>query len=282
LTLWPWVAKFRQPSWYFGRQKIVISTFLKGIVKPSLRICSLCLQEQPYIRILWRLARVHTCLAHKCKLQGQCHVCQSELISIEWNSQHLCCTNCRADLCNLPVVAASAGMLSKEENQQADFRFLLNPNVSLVDEIAHLDYPYLEQLPQVIGLKLRYLRCQRGYELGQMNLFLSKKGNKASHAEHGNQTTLETYLTYLETLSYSWREFAQINVPSGFNKRLTSDRYMSLRLCPNPYCPNHKPPTNTQVRYLWDSPKSKSVAFFCTTCRYHFIRKYTGELIRAH
>lgn len=281
LTLLPWVAKFRSPAIRTYLDRTGPGSFLRDLVEPGLRVCPLCLQEQPYIRLMWRLAPVQACLRHGCQLPGRCHVCCQPLTAIGWQHRHLRCGECGADLRDLPVTAASDSVLAKEARQQQDFQFLLDPDVTLVNGTEREDTPSLEPLPQAIGFKLRYLRCQAGYSLQQMDTFLGAARDKASRVERGDRVPLPLYLTYLENLSYSWSEFAAVVVPPDFAGGYTQPAHMAIRLCPNPGCPNHKPPTSLEVRLLRDNVKSQTVGLHCLACGQRFIRRYTGELVPA-
>lgn len=281
MTFLPWVAKFRLPSIRTHLSRSSPGCFLRGLVDPGLRICPLCLQEQPYIRLMWRLAPVQACLRHSCYLQSRCHVCLQPLTAIGWQHQHLHCAECAADLRELPVTAVSDDVLAKETRQQQDFQFLLNPNVTLLTDQSEENRTSPEQLPQAIGLKLRYLRHQAGYSLRQMDTALSATRDKAGRVERGDRVPLPDYLTYLENLSCSWSEFAAVVVPPEFIGDYAQPAHMDIRLCPNSNCSNHEPPTSLKVRLLRDNVKSQTVGFRCLACGQQFIRQYTGELVPA-
>lgn len=280
MTLLPWVAKFRLPPVRAHPDQTGPGSFLRDLVEPGLRVCPLCLQEQPYIRLMWRLVPVQICLRHGCQLPGRCHVCCQPLTAIGWQHRHLRCAECGADLRDLPVTAASENVLANEARQQQDFQFLLDPDVTLVDGIGREGSPALESLPQAIGSKLRYLRCQAGYSLQQMDKCLGDRG-KASRVERGDRVPLPLYLTYLESLSFSWSEFTAVVVPPDFAGDYTQSAHMAIRLCPHSDCPNHKPPTSLEVRLLRDNVKSQMVRFRCLACGQRFIRRYSGELVPA-
>jgi transcriptional regulator with XRE-family HTH domain len=278
MTLWPWVAKFRQPPMRAPGQPASPGAYLKGIVEPDLRVCPLCLQEQPYVRLMWRLAPVQACLRHGCQLQRHCHVCYQKLTAIGWQHRHLRCASCGADLAALPVTAAPADTLALEAQQQPDFQYLLDPAMTLVRGVNLSGPVMLEQLPEAIGMKLRYLRQQTGHSLQQMERYLDAEREKASRVERGDRASLQNYLTYLASLSCSWRAFAELTVPPEFAESFGQHAFMELRLCPEPDCPNHEPPTSMRVQLVRENAKSGTVRFRCTTCGCQFIRRYTGEL----
>lgn len=94
MTVLPWIEKFRaapvlsRPN-YLGPGRI-----LYGIVAPHLQVCPLCLQAQPYIRLMWRLISVHACLLHRCLLQSHCHRCGALLSVIGVNHRHAARLTC--------------------------------------------------------------------------------------------------------------------------------------------------------------------------------------------
>ncbi len=281
MTVWPWVAKFRQPPMRAPGQRASPGPYLKGIVEPDLRVCPLCLQEQPYVRLMWRLAPVQACLRHGCQLQRHCHSCCQKLTPIGWQYRHLRCPNCGADLAALPVTAAPAEMLAREARQQPDYQYLLDPAVTLVEGVNQSGPVMPEGLPKAIGMKLRYLRQQTGHSLQQMERYLGTERGKASRVERGDRVPLQNYLTYLASLSCSWRAFARLTLPPQFAESLGQHAHMELRLCPEPECPNHEPPTSIRVQLVRENAKSGTVRFRCTTCGCQFTRRYTGELAPA-
>jgi transcriptional regulator with XRE-family HTH domain/predicted Zn-ribbon and HTH transcriptional regulator len=276
MTILPWVAKFRMPP---VRQYPDLSspgTFLQGIIDPNLRVCPLCLQEEPYIRLLWRLAPVRACLRHSCYLQGQCHHCQQKLTAIGWRHRHLRCTGCGADLRTLPVTPASPEWLDREVRQQRDFQYLQDPDVMLVNGKE----PVLpEHLPQAIGLKFRYLRSRTGLSCQQMGQHLGISAARVTRIERGDRPPLQTYLVYLDTLSYSWPEFAALTMPPDFSDTYDQPAYPMLRFCPDVNCPNHRLSEQSSIHLVRDNVKSQTVRFQCLGCGQTFTRHYSGELV---
>mgnify|MGYP003382189377 CR=1 FL=1 len=281
LTLWPWVAKFRIPPMWTPSRRITPGSILRNLVAPDLRVCPLCLQEQPYIRLMWRLAPVQVCLRHRCALQSHCPNCESQLTPISWQHRHLHCAACGSDWQGMPITAVSHALLAQEEKQQRDFAFLLNPDVSLVngDEAAALNLAIPEQLPQAVGLKCRYLRVQKGETMEQMSQYLASSKGKPGRLERGNRVSLPVYLDYLAGLDCSWSEFADLTVPLEFIANQPA--HLDIRLCPQPDCPNHQLPPSTGVRLARDNVKSRTVGLVCTACGCQFVRRYTGELVPA-
>lgn len=276
MTILPWVAKFRMPP---VRQYPDLSgpgTFLQGIIDPNLRVCPLCLQEEPYVRLLWRLAPVRACLRHSCYLQGQCHHCQQKLTAIGWRHRHLRCTGCGADLRTLPVAPASPEWLDQEARQQRDFQYLQDPDVMLVNDKE----PVLpEHLPQAIGLKFRYLRSRTGLSCKQMGQHLGISAARVTRIERGDRPPLQTYLVYLDALSYSWPEFAALAMPPDFSDTYDQPAYPMLRFCPNVNCPNHRLSDQSSIHLARDNVKSQTVRFQCLGCGQTFTRHYSGELV---
>lgn len=279
LTLWPWVAKFRTPPMRTFPKRMGPGGILRDLVAPDLQVCPLCLEERPYIRLMWRLAPVQVCLRHRCALQSQCPNCQAQLTPISWQHRHLHCAACDADWRGMPVTAVSNELLAQEEKQQRDFAFLLNPDMSLVNDgdAAALNLALPKQLPQAVGLKFRYLRVQKGKTLDQMRRHLQLPEGKVSRVERGDRAALPIYLDYLAGLGCSWSKLATLTVPPEFIA--DQPAYMDIRLCPQPDCPNSQPPPSTSVRLARDNVKSRTVGLVCTACGCQFIRRYTGELV---
>jgi hypothetical protein len=158
-----WIEKFRTPPDLSRSIYLSPGYFLKGVVNPDLRVCPLCLQEQSYIRLTWRLAPISTCTEHGCMLQERCATCDTLLIAAGQTSQHLRCSTCRADLRALPVAAAPAELLKVQRGQLPSLRYLLDPAVVLAKIVDGGGSP-----AQAIGLKFRYLRSQTGLSVKAM------------------------------------------------------------------------------------------------------------------
>lgn len=274
LTVWPWVAKFRTPPLCTLDKKISPSHFLSEIVRPTLQVCPLCLQEKPYRHLLWRLQPVTICLKHRCLLQGNCHRCGQPLVALSRYQRLLYCAHCGSDLRQLPVVAATEEMLAQEVGQQADWQFLLNPDVSLVEEKVETTDTAFRSL---LGRKLRYLREQRYETIPKFTKHSGLGEGIVTNVEGGKLAPLKAYLTYLASVSYSWRELVTLELPADFLAGHSRRKYMSLRICPTPGCPNHVG-SSLGVTLREAIPEQKRVRFQCTACGRHFTRTYGGEL----
>ncbi|MCP4409914.1 MAG: TniQ family protein [Gammaproteobacteria bacterium] len=282
MTLHPWVAKFRVRPMESEGRLLRPGQMLRDIVRPTLQVCPLCLQEKPYWRLLWRLQLVTACVKHGCRLQDTCHACGQQLSVVSSYQQHLHCGHCGNDLRQLPILAASDEMLAKEARRQPDWEYLLDPAASLINENeASTDCG----LPRVIGLKLRYLRYQTGLSPVELGQQIEPSASQIKTMEHGwqkRQVSLVAYLTYLEGLGYSWRSFANLNVPPEFFSTQLQPQYMSLRICPTVDCPNHQPPPGTGVILRRHFPERGILVLKCKACKRKFTRTYAGRLVTKY
>jgi DNA-binding CsgD family transcriptional regulator len=280
LTVAPWVAKFRalpavtRPG-YAGPGAV-----LRGVVEPALRVCPRCVQARPYVRLLWRLAPVAACLEHGCLLQGHCPGCGEPLSAIAPGQRLLRCARCGADVRDVPVVAAPAALLVRQWHQQAGLRFLLDPAVTLVPPPSLGDAAPPPDLPRAIGLKFRYLRTEAGRSIAQLAERVGASTTMIASLEQGRRGAgLPLYLAYLDALSLSWPDFAAVEVPPAFVRRLQEPPHLAARLCPTPGCPNSEPPPGTGVWLLADLPERRIVRLGCRACGRAFTRSYEGALV---
>lgn len=269
LTVEPWVEKFRIPPQVIGPNRVSPLNFLRGVVNPLLQVCPLCLQEQPYVRLFWRLAPVQVCLDHHCLLPSECHQCGNPLTVISPRHRHLHCAACGADLRTLPVVAAPAEVLEAQYQQQVQMQFLLDPEVFLVDALP-------EDRPKAIGLKFRYLREQAGLIMKEAGQLMGVSDRVILGLEQAERISLAFCLGYLEVLDCSWPEFAAIQVPEGPK----APPFLPLGICPDPECPGHHPSADTHVVVVRDLPDHQLTRFRCTVCKHKFTRTYDGTLTR--
>ena len=279
MTLLPWVAKFRELPLEAGGPPCRPGQMLRGIVRPTLQVCPLCLEEKPYRRLLWRLQSVTTCVSHGCYLQDTCHVCGELLPVVSNNQQHLHCSHCGNDLRRLPILPASAELLAEQARQQPDWEFLLNPAVSLINESEAAANC---RLPRMIGLKLRYLRYQTGLTTAELGQQIQPSASQMKNAEHGWQkrpVPLTLYLSYLKGLGFSWRSFAALSLPPDFIATQLRPPFMSLRICPTAGCPSHQLPAGTGVGLRRRLYERKLVVLKCKICKRKFTRTYDGELV---
>src|SRR5258708_24922825 len=112
MTLAPLVAKFRPPPDLARSSYLSPSQLLRGVLKPDLQTCPLCLQAAPYLRLRWRLASLTTCPDHRCLLQTHCTACDAVLSVASPILRHLRCAGCGTDLRTLPVLPPSAPVLA--------------------------------------------------------------------------------------------------------------------------------------------------------------------------
>jgi transposase-like protein len=271
LTVEPWVEKFRLPLRMIRPTRVSPINFLRGVVNPLLQACPLCLQEQPYVRLLWRLEPVQVCLLHQCLLQPRCHQCGNPLTGLSSRHRHLRCAVCEADLRTLPVVAAPADVLEGQHQQQVQLQFLLDPEVALVDASP-------EDRSRAIGLKFRYLREQAGLTMVGAARHMGVSHRVILGLEQAERISLAFCLRYLEALSWSWQDFAALKVPDESMRKSKEPPFLPLGVCPHPECPGHQPTADTGVIVLRDLPDHRLTRFRCTVCRRKFTRTYEGRL----
>ncbi|MGC9333525.1 MAG: TniQ family protein [Anaerolineae bacterium] len=271
LTVEPWVEKFRIPPQVIRPNRVSPLNFLRGVVNPLLQVCPLCLQEQPYVRLLWRLAPVQVCLDHHCLLPSVCHQCGNPLTVISPRHRHLHCAACGADLQTLPVVAAPAEVLEAQYQQQVQMQFLLDPEVFLVSVSP-------EDRPKAIGIKFRYLRELAGLTMKEAGQLVGVSGRVILGLEQAERISLAFCLGYLEVLGWTWPDFAALKVPDEPVRKCKEPPFLPLGFCPEPECPNHRTSTPTSVIMLRDVPGHQRSRFCCTTCGRKFTRTYEGRL----
>jgi transcriptional regulator with XRE-family HTH domain len=277
LTVQPWVEKFRPlltPRW---PAFLSPGHFLHGVVNPQLQVCPLCLQSEPYVRLLWRLMPVTACLEHNCLLQTHCSQCGEPFTAIGPVQRHLLCAHCGQDMRHLPVIMASPEDLLTQQHRQAALRFLLDPSATLIKPSAQVpEAP--RYLPQAIGRKFRYLRIQAGLSMSEIAQPINVLEEVVCALEGGRKTPFPVYLAYLDALSVSWPDFAALDVSPETELPSRQYRLLHLRLCPNPECPNHQPPPSTRVRISTDIPQRRVVRLHCSVCGKNFTRSYDGAL----
>ena len=271
LTVMPWVEKFRPAPVVTRPSQLSPGHFLRAVVNPCLRVCPLCLQEEAYLRLMWRLAPVQACTRHGSLLQGQCHRCGTMLSVLGPTHRHLRCATCGADLRTLPSEPAEPELMETQQRQQVNLEFLLDPDIVLVQGPS-------EDLPKDLGLKFRYLRLQTGQSVTAMAKQMEIHDRLITALELGRKTTIPFYLTYLEALSYSWPDYAALEVPQEFVQSLGQPHLLHLRLCPEPECPNHQPPPGMGVTLLADLPDYRRARFRCSACGRRFTCTYEGKL----
>jgi transposase len=170
-------------------------------------------------------------------------------------------------------------LLEAREHSQAALRFLLDPDIALVklpnqgsDELGH-------DLAKAIGLKFRYLRIREGYSVTEVAQRMGVHSGLISALEHGVHPPLLSYLAYLETLSFSWPEFAALEIPPASVQEIQQPSFMVLRQCPVPSCPNHQSPPTMRVQLLADLPHQQKLRFRCRDCGLRFTLTYDGARV---
>lgn len=274
LTVASWVEKFRILPDLNCSIYMSPGHFLKSLVNPALRVCPLCLQAQPYLRLIWRLLSVTVCLTHGCLPQERCLACGTTLTSVSQVHRHLRCPTCGADFRSLSVTMASQDILNVQRRRQEDFCFLLDPATAITKARADADH----DPAYALGLKFRYLREQAGISAKAISQKANLVVDALTSIEHGALVPLRHYLSYLEALHLSWKEFAGLEVPDEFVQAIHTPRHLRLRLCPNPKCPNHNSLPGTRVQLLRDMPEQRIARFHCITCGRRFTRSYDGSL----
>lgn len=251
--------------------------WLHGVVRPNLDVCPQCLEEQPYVRLLWRLMPVQVCLTHRCWLQGQCVQCGHTLRAMSPTQPHLRCADCGMDLRRLPVAPAPPDLVKTQDRRQADLQFLLNPEVSLIKPVGTETMTIGSNSSKMIGLKFRYLRERAGLSPDVVAHQMGVTRAMIGMLECGHCAPIALYLSYLDALSWSWLDLADLQISPQF-KLHKEPTHLPLRVCPNPECPNHTAPSGN-VTQREDLPERRIARFRCMRCGWHFTRSYDGQLI---
>lgn len=89
------------------------SRFISGMLRDHFCYCPLCLLENPYFRILWKIKDISICPKHKIKLEKTCVACNKE-IKLENQSDIILCPNCDVPLAK----ALPNGSISDEKLKQ--------------------------------------------------------------------------------------------------------------------------------------------------------------------
>lgn len=284
LTIAPWVAKFRAPPVIARPGALSPGSLLRGVVRPTLQVCPLCVRERRYVRLLWRLTPVRACLVHGCLLQEHCPQCAAPFAAIGPAQRLLRCPRCGADAAAAPVVAAPAADLAIQQRVQDDLRFLLDPTVRLGAVPRPAPAPEPGSPAGLIGVKFRYLRTQAGRSQAEIAGHVGIRTAAITSLERGAEPiALPVYLAYLDCLGLSWPEFAALVLPPAFVQQLHELPYRALRRCPTPGCPNHRlthrPPPGAAVTVMADLPDRQIVRFRCAACHRTFSRRHDGRLV---
>jgi len=276
MSVAPWFEKFHTPVLLTRPGNSSPGRWLQGAVRPDLAICAQCLREEPYVRLLWRLAPIRVCLKHGGWLQGQCSQCSHTLRTLSARQHPLRCVECGMDLRQLPVMPAPEDVLEAQTRRQTELQFLLKPEVSLVEVHESETEPPALDLPKAIGRKFRFLRQQAGLTQTEIGKQIGVAKPMVGLLERG-EAPLVLYLSYLQVFSLSWSNFADLPAPLQ-SKTRKEPAYLTLRVCPNSQCLNRLGPT-LRVRLEEDLPASRMARFRCLTCGHHFTRTYEGQLV---
>lgn len=113
----------------FGRipQARSLSLLMVGALSPHLRFCPLCLAEQGYYLLSWRLLPLAGCPVHGCALLDRCSVCGSTIRLLSAPFRVGICPHCQTDLrdCSAPPLSDEAHRLA--QRRWHDLEFLLLP-----------------------------------------------------------------------------------------------------------------------------------------------------------
>ncbi len=275
LTVQAWVQKFRAPPVFTHPFRTGPGQILNDSVRLGDCLCPGCFAEAPYLRLSWRLRAVEVCLAHGCWLEAACPGCGRPLAVFSRRGLCVGCPDCGADWRALPVRPAPAATLAAQQQQQAEIRFLLNPETTLVAGLP----PHVVAAggtARGVGVKLRWLRIAAGESLGALSNRLGVAATTVGALERGAQVPFALYGRYLEAVGQTWPDVAALTLTDAMVEQLTTPPHLALRQCPNPQCTASHLPPGMHVKLLRDLPDQRLARFRCSSCGRSFTRSYDG------
>jgi transcriptional regulator with XRE-family HTH domain len=185
--------------------------FLQRCLSPTLRYCPLCLVEDAFYALPWRLLTLPGCAKHGCYLLEQCGHCGQSMPLFARPLLMAICPTCGGDLrlCQAPALPGHEWPQVIAHDQ--DLRFLLAPGPT---------YPTdPQEAIRFIGLRLAYWRLQQGWlasEVAQQFEF----PDVAIYGMEGRSTggaIFERYVRYAAFLGVTFRQLFNTTLPPEVN-----------------------------------------------------------------
>ena len=113
----------------FGRQhhSRLLSTFLIGLIAPSLRFCPFCLQDALYYSLPWRFLPLGGCPKHACGLLETCGHCSRRIPIFSSPLRIGICPACNKDLRLCSAPSLTEARLQEVAMTFREIEFLLSP-----------------------------------------------------------------------------------------------------------------------------------------------------------
>jgi transcriptional regulator with XRE-family HTH domain len=204
----------------FGRQSDprYLAGFLSGAISREARFCPLCLQEDRYYRLSWRLLQLHSCPIHHCELLGRCPMCDGLIPLLSREFAIGMCPSCGQDLSQVnPVFPANPQSLEQEKHEsQAASRVLA------WDSNLEID---LEGRAELIRRRLRTVRLRQRKSLANVAAYLEAPVSVISSIEVSRGYRAGSYVSmmrYAEYLGLTIENLLREEGPEDILARLTA------------------------------------------------------------
>ncbi|WP_198022994.1 TniQ family protein [Paenibacillus zanthoxyli] len=214
------------------------SRFLKGMIRREIHYCPICLREDAYIRSLWRINGVSSCVKHSCYLLQNCGKCG---LPIDVNNlfNPSICPNCYSELSEeVGEYVENIDILKQQQWLSLAWEELLyNRYLSLVHE-------------QECGMKLLYIlngskpMYDRTYLKGTLEAYSVRLDTILQYArgtlKQRRKLHLNLILKVLFDYNISISDFFEIKIPESFKKSViaTTAKKQAI-VCLSPWCSSY-------------------------------------------
>lgn len=244
------------------------SRFMKGLTRRILYYCPICLSEENYVRLSWRIEGINVCTKHHCELKQKCDHCGETIDLNKIHADNLCSS------CNFflgqgnDLFFKDVPALFQQKWVASQWEHLLKPSTmyySPQDVACRVAY-LIQDINQKSTLKEACVK----YEVNYQDLLQFARGT----LNQQRSFHLNKLLNILFKCEVDMHLFLSITIPEHVSLQLTSSpsaiAAADLAVCLAPWCQSYNSNdslqrTGTYYKKLKNGSVQKNY-LFCTEC----------------
>ncbi|WP_157663852.1 TniQ family protein [Sutcliffiella horikoshii] len=251
---------------------------LKLVENTNRKFCPICLHQEKYHKLIWKVKEINFCDLHKIKLETRCMNCNTPVSFLVGSIDK--CVSCKKKIYNKKKVE-NLKIDENEARKYKDWYFLLGEDGNTIELNQNFN-----NKEQDGCLKLLYLSLARN-ELYQPKKSIVFTKSERNHFRSSviNGIKKRPFLPYIfkvirhPKINLALKDFFNLNVPNSFKDSLLTSNRLSYGNCLNSACKGYGTKKDLEKINVYYKKTSKySNVHYCNNCyQVYGIERKTNE-----